>query len=167
MPRMRNTPAIVPAIDNATIARRNIFMGGSYQASDAVCPPAADYGAAMELRVVRLTTNFEEACLFYGALLGLPVTRQWPASEAGGQGCIFGYGDVGRMELIESEHAELVSGVFLAIEVPDVSALHDRLLTAGGVILRGLADQPWGHRNFAVLDPTGLELVFFEWITDN
>ena len=25
-----------------------------------------------------------------------------------------------------------------------------------------LADQPWGHRNLAVLDPTGVRLVLFQ-----
>lgn len=116
----------------------------------------------MELRVVRHTTQFDEACRFYADVLGWPVTGEWPAEDGQGGGRIFGYGDVGRIELIEHADQQPVTGVFLSIEHADVAALHADLLRAGVVIVRGLADQPWGHRNFAVLDPTGLELVFFQ-----
>ena len=88
----------------------------------------------MELRIVRHTTRFDAACRFYGDVLGWPVTREWPAGDGQGRGRIFGYGDTARVE-------------FAAAGVP---------------ILRGLADQPWGHRNLAVHDPTGLEVVFFQ-----
>lgn len=119
----------------------------------------------MELRIVRLTDRFDDACRFYGEVLGWPVTREWPADGDQGRGRIFGYGDVGRMELIEVPAAGPVTGVFLSIEVADVAALAERLLAGGVPLLRGLADQPWGHRNVAVLDPTGIELVFFQWVT--
>jgi catechol 2,3-dioxygenase-like lactoylglutathione lyase family enzyme len=116
----------------------------------------------MELRIVRHTEHFDDACRFYGDVLGWPVTKQWPAGDGQGRGCIFGYGAVGRVELIEHDTSVPVSGVFLGVESHDVAALHDRLLAAGATIVRGLADQPWGHRNLAVLDPTGIEIVCFQ-----
>lgn len=119
----------------------------------------------MELRIVRITDNFDESCYLYGTLLGWPVTREW---DEGGRGRIFGYGDVGRIELMEApstgDPVETVSGMFVSIEEPDVAALHQRLRAAHVEITRPLADQPWGHRSFGVLDPSGLELVFFQWI---
>jgi uncharacterized glyoxalase superfamily protein PhnB len=118
----------------------------------------------MELRIVRHTTEFDAACRFYGELLGWPVTREWPAGDGQGRGRIFGYGDVGRVELLEETHQVPVSGLFISVEHDDVAALHDRLVTAGVAISRGLADQPWGHRNMAAHDPTGLEVVFFQVI---
>jgi catechol 2,3-dioxygenase-like lactoylglutathione lyase family enzyme len=112
-----------------------------------------------ELRVVRYTDAFPQACRFYGELLGWPVTKRWDDPEPG---CIFGYGDTARIELISVGSASGVEGVFLAIEVDDVDALHDHLAASGVVVHQALTDQPWGHRNFAVTDPTGIVLVFFE-----
>lgn len=113
----------------------------------------------MELRVVRLTDHFDAGCHFYARLLGWPVTRSW---DEGGRGCIFGYGTAG-IELIEAAETSAVSGVLLSIECAAVQTIHDALLAAGVAISQPLADQPWGHRNFGVVDPTGLTLVFFEW----
>jgi uncharacterized glyoxalase superfamily protein PhnB len=34
---------------------------------------------------------------------------------------------------------------------------------AGGIeVLQPVAEQPWGHRNVAVADPSGLRVVLFE-----
>lgn len=116
----------------------------------------------MELRIVRHTTEFDAACAFYAQLLGWPVTREWPAGDGQGRGRIFGYGDVGRLEFIEQAPHVEVGGIVVAVQVDDVEALHAKLASAGVEILRGLANQPWGHRNFSVKDPTGLEVTFFQ-----
>jgi catechol 2,3-dioxygenase-like lactoylglutathione lyase family enzyme len=116
----------------------------------------------MELRVVRVTDRFDEACRFYGETLRWPVTREWDDGP-GSRGRIFGYGDVGRIELMDGP-PEPVRGVMLSIEEQDVVALHARLVAANVAIDRGVADQPWGHRSFAVTDPAGIQLVFFQWI---
>jgi len=119
----------------------------------------------MELRIVRFTTAFDDAYHFYGELLGWPITREWPATDGGGRGCLFGYGDTARIEFIErspNDQQDPVTGVFVSVEHPDVVSLHDRLRAAGIPILRPVADMPWGHRSFAVLDPTGIELVHFQ-----
>ena len=120
----------------------------------------------MELRIVRFTTAFDAACHFYGELLGWPVTNEWPAGEGGGRGRIFGYGDTARLEFIERADDEPVNGIFVSVEVDDVVAVHDRLKAAGVPILRSLADMTWGHRSFAVHDPTGIELVHFQAIAN-
>lgn len=125
----------------------------------------------MELRIVRFTTAFDAACHFYGELLGWPITHQWPADPSskngrGGRGCLFGYGDTARIEFIERTDDvagdDAVEGVFVSVETTDVVAVHDRLAAAGIPILRSLADMTWGHRSFAVHDPTGIELVHFQ-----
>ena len=116
----------------------------------------------MEFRVVRFTNAFDAACHFYGELLGWPVTREWPAGDGQGRGRLFGYGDTTRVEFIERGTDDVVQGVFLSVEHPDVSALHDRLVAVGVSILRPLTDFPWGHRAFTVVDPSGIELVHFQ-----
>lgn len=117
----------------------------------------------MELRVVRVTDRFDDACHLYGDLLGWPVTREW---DEHGRGRIFGQG-TGRIELIEAsagDTVEPVAGVFVSVEHDDVVTLHDRLVAAGIPVTQALADQPWGHRSFGILDPSGLTVVFFQWI---
>jgi catechol 2,3-dioxygenase-like lactoylglutathione lyase family enzyme len=117
----------------------------------------------MELRVVRHTDHFDDACRFWGDALGWPVTHEWPAGDGQGRGRIFGYGATARVELIEvGEPPAPVRGVFLGAQVDDVAAVRTRLSEAGYTLLRELADQPWGHRNLAVIDPSGIELVLYQ-----
>lgn len=117
----------------------------------------------MELRVVRVTDRFDEGCRLYGEVLGWPVTKAWDEPQ---RGRIFGYGDVGRIELMEAAAGSApvapVAGTFVGFEHADVDGLHDRLVAAGITILRPPADQPWGHRNVAFADPAGFELVAFQ-----
>lgn len=117
------------------------------------------------MRVVRHTPAFDAACRFYGEVLGWPVTREW---DTPARGRIFGYGDVGRIELIEAGAAVDVEGVFVAVEHPGVERLADLLADWAGElgleIFQPVAVQPWGHRNVGVTDPTGLRVVFFEWV---
>jgi hypothetical protein len=116
----------------------------------------------MELRVLRHTDCFDEACRFWGEIIGWPVTHSWPADEGQGRGCLFGYGDVARIEFVEVEEAGVVHGVVLAVEVDDVVSLRNGLVDHGLELVRDLADQPWGHRNVTVLDPTGIPVTFFQ-----
>lgn len=118
----------------------------------------------MELRILRRTDRFDDACRFWGDLLGWPVTREWPAGDGQGQGRIFGYGDVGRVELIETPGVPPVTGVSLSVEHPDVDGLHAACLARGVEVLSAPADQPWGHHSMAVRDPSGLEVTFYQWI---
>jgi lactoylglutathione lyase len=112
----------------------------------------------MELRVVRVTDRFDEACRFYGEVLGWPVTKEW---TDGGRGRMFGYGESARIELLEGT-PEPVSGLFVAAEVDDLGETLERLRAAGLTLLQEPAVQPWGHRNLAVIDPTGVKLVLFQ-----
>jgi len=121
----------------------------------------------MELRVVRFTDRFDAASRFWGELLAWPLTRSWPAGDGQGRGGIYGYGDTGRVELIEVHAAVPVTGFKLGIEVDDVAALHDRVVAAGHVPSQGLADQPWGHRNFSVIDPSGIDVTLFQVMAEH
>jgi catechol 2,3-dioxygenase-like lactoylglutathione lyase family enzyme len=114
-----------------------------------------------ELRVVRHTDRFADACRFYGEILGWPITKQWDEPDVGR---IYGYGDTARVELLSAEPGTVIPpiGVTLAVEVEDVAAVHEAMAAAQIHVHQPLADQPWGHRNFAVTDPTGLPVVFFQ-----
>lgn len=113
---------------------------------------------------MRTTDRFDEACAFYGDVLGWPVTKEWDADEGQGRGRIFGYGTSARVELIEvtAEAVEPVRGVFVSAQVDDAAALADALDGAGIALEAPLTVQPWGHRSLTVIDPTGLRVVLFE-----
>ena len=115
-----------------------------------------------ELRVVRHTDRFTEGCRFYGDLLGWPVTKEW---DDPAPGRIFGYGDSARIDLLAvgAHTADPTCGL-VSVEVADIAAVHAVLAGAGIEIAQALADQPWGHRNFGVVDPTGMTVVFFQVI---
>ena len=113
-----------------------------------------------ELRVVRRTDSFDAACDFYGRTLGWPLDRSWPAAAGQGRGCLFATGTA-RIELLEVDRAEPVSGVFVAVEVDDVDQLYRRCLDHGRPVADPPADTPWGHRSITLTDPTGLQLSAF------
>ena len=55
-------------------------------------------------------------------------------------------------------------GPFAAVEVEDVDALHARITAKGVPVHYPLADKPWGHRGFSVLDPNRVEIAFYSRI---
>ncbi len=114
-----------------------------------------------ELRIVRHTDRFDECCRFYGDVLGWPITKEWDDPTPGR---IYGFGDSARVELLTAEPGtvEPTTGVFIAVEVDDVVAVHETVVSAGVAVTAALAVQPWGHRNFTIVDPAGMSVVFFE-----
>lgn len=116
-----------------------------------------------EFRVVLHTSLFDESCAFYADALGWSFVRGW--DDDGLRGCLFAAGGTAsidaRVELLESGTAVEPNGVFVSVEVPDVEAIHRRLVDAGAPVTQQLAVQPWGHRNTATVDPNGLTIVLF------
>ena len=120
-----------------------------------------------EIRVLVGTTDFERSSTFYRDVLGFAVDEHW--DDPDGRGTLFRVADGGVIEVVEdSPHhpAEPPHGVTVAIEVPDVDALHDRIRAAGVEPVEPIGDRPWGHRNFEIRDPSGLSLVLFTAIDE-
>lgn len=114
------------------------------------------------MRVLIGTRDYSTSTAFYRELLRFPVQEEWDAPD--GRGTLFAAGG-GVIEVIEdSPHhpAETPRGVSVSIEVTDVDELHARIAGAGVVPTDPLADRPWGHRSFAIQDPSGLPLIFFQ-----
>jgi uncharacterized glyoxalase superfamily protein PhnB len=115
-----------------------------------------------EMRVLVGTKDYAQSTAFYRELLEFPVQEEWDAAD--GRGILFATGG-GVIEVMEDspQHpAEAPRGVSVSIQVADVDALHDRLTDAGVTPTDPLADRPWGHRSFAIRDPSGLPLTFFQ-----
>jgi uncharacterized glyoxalase superfamily protein PhnB len=101
-------------------------------------------------------------------VLGRPVHLDWNGPQ--GRGVIFRLGDglVEVEEVLDPASAGDVTptNVALAVETADLDGVHDGLVAAGVAIAEPLTVRPWGHRNFAVHDPNGLQLWFFEKLGD-
>ncbi|MCP4393781.1 MAG: glyoxalase [Alphaproteobacteria bacterium] len=52
-------------------------------------------------------------------------------------------------------------GLVYNIEVDDVDAEYNKLVTMGLKAVMPLEDHPWGDRGFAVLDPNGVQLYIY------
>jgi catechol 2,3-dioxygenase-like lactoylglutathione lyase family enzyme len=118
----------------------------------------------MELRVVRRTDHFDEACRFYGEVLGWPTTKEWPTEGDNPRGRIFGFGSSARVELLEVPlgAADPVHGVELSVQVDDASAVAQCIEAAGLVLTVAVRDTPWGHRACSIVDPSGVRVTLFE-----
>ena len=53
-------------------------------------------------------------------------------------------------------------GLMYNFEITAVDKLHDRLKAAGLEIVAPLEDHPWGDRGFAIRDPSGIVLYWYE-----
>lgn len=49
-------------------------------------------------------------------------------------------------------------GLFITLEVKDVKALYETIKASGVAISYDLADEAWGERHFAIVDPNGVAL---------
>ncbi len=131
----------------------------------------------MQLRVVRRTVRYDDTVRFYTDALGWAVERSW---TNGGRGCLIIAAGEARIEILEvgpdaggtgattsaaggsGEDAVSVSDVFVAVQVDDVRRAAQRLAAAGITLEQEPTEQPWGHRNLGVRDPSGLLVVVFE-----
>jgi catechol 2,3-dioxygenase-like lactoylglutathione lyase family enzyme len=58
--------------------------------------------------------------------------------------------------------ADRGAGLFLYLSVDDVDGFHKELLAKGLKASTKPQDQPWGNREFIILDPDGYKLVIFK-----
>jgi catechol 2,3-dioxygenase-like lactoylglutathione lyase family enzyme len=110
------------------------------------------------------SADYDASYAFYGTTLGLEIHDQWDGPS--GRGVIFemagGFVEVEEAPSGTGADAVRPVNVALAAEVDDLDACYDRVVAARVTVTEPPTVQPWGHRNFAITDPNGLRLVFFE-----
>jgi predicted enzyme related to lactoylglutathione lyase len=105
--------------------------------------------------------DMDETADFYERVLGFVVTDDRRTAELPylgmardgvrlGASSILGPGDSG--------HRLPPTGVEIVLEVDDLAAERDRVLGAGWPLAQDLTLQPWGRRDFRLLDPSGYYL---------
>ncbi len=121
-----------------------------------------------ELRVALTVEDLDAAVAFYRDALGLPVLMSWDNPDGGGFVLSAGRAT---LELIDPAQAETIDRievgrrvagpVRLALEVADSGATARVLSDAGGELVAGPVDTPWGDRNARVRAPDGMQLTLF------
>lgn len=113
---------------------------------------------ASDLRIEIFPADLDATAEFYTRVLGFHITRDERAAEVPYLGLDRGrirIGAVARDEPTDRAPRRPPTGVEIVLEVTDVEAELDRVRQAGWPIAEDLASQPWGQRDFRLLDPSG------------
>lgn len=113
-------------------------------------------------RVQIYTKEYEQMRHFYGTVLRLPVLV---CRETGRDDrvCVYGAAS-GQIEVIYAPpgmEVPVSNGWTLQMQVENADRYCEQLQAQGWTIQREPQNQFWGHRNFKVLDPSGLELTIY------
>lgn len=122
-------------------------------------------GHRPEFRFYYFTPAYDETVAFYRDVLRFSVYRSWDRGSAD-RGTIFvSPNGRGLIEIEAGARLPAIDGGFY-IEVPDVDEWHQRVHEAGAAITRSVSDTEYGHRNFKVIDPSGIEVTFFRYLVE-
>ena len=123
----------------------------------------------IELRVALTTSEYERLVKFYCAGLGLEPAAIW--NNNGGNALILDMGKA-TLELFDERQAEVIdqleagrrlSGqIRFALQVPDLDAAMERLLTHGATLIHEPVQTPWGDVNVRLQDPDGMQVTLFQ-----
>jgi len=123
----------------------------------------------LELRVALTSDDYKSLLKFYTEGLGLEPAALWTSDQ--GHAVLFELGKA-TVELFDQAHADSVdrievgrrvSGpVRFALQVPDLDAAVERLVSHGALLLHPPVTTPWGDRNARLQDPDGLQITLFQ-----
>jgi predicted enzyme related to lactoylglutathione lyase len=130
----------------------------------------AAHGPVLQLRVVVVAEDFDDALAFYRDVLGLP---EQAAYEGDGDARV-AILDAGRatLELANPAQRRMIDAVEvgrdvsppirLAFEVTDADAATAALVAAGATVIAAPVETPWRSRNARLAGPAGLQLTLFQ-----
>lgn len=121
------------------------------------------------MRVALTADEYEKQVSFYREGLGLEPSQVWPEDQ--GRALVL---DLGRatLEVFDEEQAKTVddlevgrriSGkIRFALQVPDLEAAVERLVSYGATLVHGPVETPWGDRNARFQDPEGMQITLYQ-----
>ena len=123
----------------------------------------------LELRVAMTTRDYERLVKFYCDGLGLEPAAIW--NNADSHALILDMGKA-TLELFDEAQAEYIdqleagkrisSQIRFALQVPDLKAAMQRLLTHGATLVHEPVMTPWGDYNVRLQDPDGMQITLFQ-----
>jgi methylmalonyl-CoA/ethylmalonyl-CoA epimerase len=123
----------------------------------------------IELRVALTAKVYERLASFYRDGLGLEPAQVWPDDQ--GRALVL---DMGRatLEVFDERQAETVDQIEVgrrisgkirfALQVPDLDAAMQRLLSRGATLVHPPVVTPWGDRNVRLEDPEGMQITLYQ-----
>lgn len=125
--------------------------------------------SVFELRVALTTSDYERLVKFYCDGLGIEPAAVW--NNDGGKALMLNMGNA-TLEIFDERQAEVidqieaekrVSGqIRFALQVPDLQAAMERLLTNGATLVHPPVTTPWGDVNVRLQDPDGMQITLFQ-----
>lgn len=124
--------------------------------------------APTEMRLVLTVREFDKTVDFLRDALRLREVAQW--QNGGGHAVLL---DAGRatIEIFDEAQAQAIdqievgrrvaAAVRIAFQTDDSGGLAQRLADAGGTVIAGPVETPWGDRNVRVAGPDGIQLTLF------
>jgi catechol 2,3-dioxygenase-like lactoylglutathione lyase family enzyme len=122
-----------------------------------------------ELRVALTTSDYERSVKFYTEGLGIEPAQIWNNDQ--GQALILNMGKA-TLEIFDETQAETIdqieagqriSGqIRFALQVPDLKAAMERLLSHGARLVHPPVVTPWGDYNVRLEDPDGMQITLFQ-----
>ena len=123
----------------------------------------------LELRVALTTSDYERSVKFYCDGLGLEPAQIWNNGQ--GRALMLDMGHA-TLEVFDETQAQTIdqietggriSGqIRFALQVPDLKAAMERLLTHGAILVHPPIITPWGDYNVRLQDPDGMQITLFQ-----
>lgn len=121
--------------------------------------------SVLEARTVIRVGDFNKSLEFYKDVLNWEIVESW--SKPNDQGAVFRVGDA-LLEILAQGKGEpydllIPNGkVTLAFWFDDVVKLYSELLSKHLKIEPPMMSFPWGDKGFGIVDPDGMQLMFFQ-----
>jgi catechol 2,3-dioxygenase-like lactoylglutathione lyase family enzyme len=115
-------------------------------------------GSTREFRYAFEARDYDAAVAFYRDRLGLAIVDSWDRGEDRGTLFPAASGVVEVLALAGDLLGPRKRGI--VVEVDDVNRLYERL-QAEVTVVREISTQPWGFRDFGLIDPDGNAVIFF------
>lgn len=123
----------------------------------------------LELRIAVTTRDYERLVKFYCDGLGIEPAQVWDNGQGRAlmldlnHAALEIFDETQAQTIDQMEAGQRVSGpIRFALQVPDLQAAMERLLTHGAKLVHEPVLTPWGDYNVRMEDPDGMQITLFQ-----
>lgn len=123
----------------------------------------------LELRIAVTTRDYERLVKFYCDGLGIEPAQVWDNGQGRAlmldlnHAALEIFDETQAQTIDQLEAGQRISGpIRFALQVPDLQAAMERLLTHGAKLVHEPVLTPWGDYNVRMQDPDGMQITLFQ-----